>query len=95
MVIMLGHEEGQIQQTHRLLQAWVSRCTFDRGVGKLIELAHELGTEFTEGTQYVIYRSGIMIGIMGLSVGEIRVCESRPPVEDVGDALHAKRLTVK
>jgi hypothetical protein len=55
MVIVLGHEEYPIQQTHRLLKAWVSCCTLERRVGHLIELAHELCTEFTEGTQSIIY----------------------------------------
>jgi hypothetical protein len=71
MIIMLGHELGQIDQTHRRAQPRMNRCALkDRRVSRAKKL-HELTPEGPKLGEKVRQSSRVVICFVSASVGQV------------------------
>jgi len=53
MIVVLCHEEGQIDQPHRVSEARVGRCPFHHRLIHPIQLPDQLLTCTSKGSQYL------------------------------------------
>ena len=95
MVVVLGHEEAEIDHRHRLLQAWMKRHARQRRRVHRLEPKQDGGPGAPEGVEQIRKRPLVVARLMSLAVVEVGGAEDRRAAIEVLEALFPQRLEVE
>src|SRR5262249_46698401 len=95
VIVVFRREEQMIDESHRLLQAWVQHRSRDRCWLKLLDVLHKPEPLRAERCQNLGQLPGVVVGFVGFAVAEIRGRERVLVGQEVLDAREPQRLEIE